>query len=65
MSAITISLADDKLDRLRALADKAGLSPEELARTSLEEWLSQPGGDFAAAAQYVFRKNAEHYRRLA
>ena len=65
MTAITIPLSDDKLERLRALADRAGVSPEELAQAGLEEWLSRPRDDFAAAAEYVFRKNAELYRRLA
>lgn len=65
MSAITIPLSDEKLEQLRALANRAGVSAEELARAGLEEWLSKPGDDFAAAAEYVFRKNAELYRRLA
>jgi len=65
MTAITIPLSDDKLERLRKLADQAGVSPEELARTGLEEWLSRSREDFAAAAEYVFQKNAELYRRLA
>ena len=65
MTAITIPLSDEKLERLRALADRAGVSPEELARAGLEEWLSRPPDDFAAAAEYVFRKNAELYRGLA
>jgi len=65
MTAITIPFSDDELAQLRALADRAGVSPEELARAGLEEWLYRPGDEFAAAADYVFRKNAELYRRLA
>jgi len=65
MTAITIPLSDEKLERLRTLADRAGVSPEELARAGLEDWLSRARDDFAAAAEYVFRKNAELYRRLA
>ncbi len=65
MSAITILLSDEKLEQLRAIADRAGLSPEDLARAGLEEWLSKPRTDFAAAAEYVLRKNEDLYRRLA
>jgi len=65
MTAITIPLSDEKFERLRVLADRAGMSAEELARAGLEEWLARPRDDFVAAAEYVFRKNAELYRRLA
>ena len=65
MTAITIPLSDEKLERLRALAERAGVSPEEFAQAGLEEWLSRSRDDFAAAAEYVFRKNGELYRRLA
>ncbi len=53
------------MERLKALAQQAGVSPEELARASLEEWLARPREDFQQAAEYVLRKNAELYRRLA
>jgi hypothetical protein len=65
MPAITIPLSEDCLQRLRELAERAGVSPEDLARAGLEDWLARPRGDFAKAAEYVLRKNAELYRRLA
>lgn len=65
MTAITIPLSEDRLERLRALAERAGVSPEELARAGLEDWLARPREDFARAAAHVMRKNAELYRRLA
>jgi predicted transcriptional regulator len=65
MTTITISLSEEHLDRLRALAQQRQVSAEELARAALEEWLAQPREDFAAAARYVLQKNAELYRRLA
>lgn len=65
MSAITVPLSDEQLEHLRSLADRAGVTPEELARTGLEEWLARPRADFAPAAEHVLRKNAELYRRLA
>jgi predicted transcriptional regulator len=65
MTAITIPLSEDRLERLRSLAEQAGVSPEELARAGLEDWLAQPREDFQKAAEHVLRKNAELYRRLA
>ncbi len=65
MSTITIPLPDDRLERLRVLAKEAGVTPEELARASLEDWLRRPREDFLQAARYVLEKNAELYRRLA
>jgi hypothetical protein len=65
MPVITIPLSEDRLLRLRELAERAGVSPEDLARAGLEDWLARPREDFAKAAEYVLRKNAELYRRLA
>ena len=65
MTTITVAISEDRLERLRELARRAGVTPEDIARTGLEEWLSQRGEDFAQAAQYVLQKNAELYRRLA
>jgi antitoxin FitA len=65
MTTITIPISDDQLNQLKALAEKAGITPEELARAGLEEWLARPHDDFREAARYVLRKNAELYRRLA
>jgi len=65
MNSITIPLSEERLGRLRELAKEAQLTPEELVRETLEQWLKQPNADFARAADYVLRKNAELYRRLA
>ena len=65
MSNITIALSDDRLARLISLAKEVGVAPEELARATLEEWLSRPKDDFLQAAKYVLEKNADLYRRLA
>jgi hypothetical protein len=65
MASITISLVEEGLQRLKAIAKEAGVSPEELARASLEEWLSRPREDFKQAASYVLIKNVDLYRRLA
>ncbi len=65
MSSITINLLEEQLVKLRELDSRLGISPEELARLSVEELLSQPDEEFEQAADYVLRKNAELYRRLA
>jgi hypothetical protein len=41
------------------------LTPEEFARLGLEQWLARPDEEFEKVSRYVFKKNAELYRRLA
>lgn len=65
MSPITIQLSEEGLRKLQDLAKQADTTPEELLRANVEEWLTRPARDFAEAADYVLRKNAELYRRLA
>jgi hypothetical protein len=65
MTTITSPLSEQQLERLKEMAEQVGVSPEELARASLEDWLNRPREDFHEAARYVLQKNAELYRRLA
>jgi hypothetical protein len=65
MTTITIELSDVQALRLKELAGEAGVTPEELLRAGVEEWLRDPGEEFARAAAYVLKKNADLYRRLA
>jgi len=65
MTHITISLPDDRLERLREIAARFKVDPEELVRVSIEELLARPEEEFRQALDYVLRKNAELYRRLA
>lgn len=65
MTILHVPLSDEHLDRLRRMAEQAGVSPEELARVSLEQWLTRPRVEFLEAARHVLAKNAELYRRLA
>jgi hypothetical protein len=55
MTAITVPLSEEQLERLRTLAAQARVSVEELARAGLEDWLRQLREDFAGAAQYVLQ----------
>ena len=65
MTAITVSLPDDRLQKLKEIAMRLGIAPEELIRISIEELLSRPEEEFRRALEYVLDKNAELYRRLA
>ncbi len=60
-----LAVSAESARRLTELAGEAGVQPEELLRASVEEWLSRPRTDFAGAASYVLKKNADLYRRLA
>ena len=60
-----LAVSPESARRLAELAGEAGVEPEEFLRASVEEWLSRPRPDFAEAASYVLKKNADLYRRLA
>jgi hypothetical protein len=65
MTTFTIDLPNEQAGKLRELVGEAGVTPEELLRTGVEQWLARPGSDFAEAAAYVLKKNAELDRRLS
>jgi antitoxin FitA len=65
MAAITINLTEQQLQKLQSLAQKLGMSTEELLSASVEDLLNSPQNEFNQAASYVLRKNAELYKRLA
>jgi antitoxin FitA len=65
MTTITIALPDEQALKLKEMAAEAGVTPEELLRAGVEEWLGRARNDFAEAAAYILAKNAELYRRLA
>lgn len=65
MALITIDIPDDQLQKLQQLARESQVSPEDLLRTNIEDWLARPKNEFTQAASYILNKNAELYRRLA
>lgn len=65
MATITIPLSEERNVRLRALAQQAGLPPEEFLRQRVDHLLSETDALFDKAADHVLQKNAELYRRLA
>ncbi len=65
MSTITLTLRDERLHEIRALAQGTGMTPEEWLQSRIESMLLDPASDFERAAKYVLDKNQELYRRLA
>jgi len=65
MRTLEVELPDETAAKLHEAAEKLGMTPESLARITVEEMLARFDQDFLAAASYVLNKNAELYRRLA
>jgi predicted transcriptional regulator len=65
MSSITVTVSDDRLAKLKEIAGRFSISPEDLVRVSIDELLARPDESFEKAAEYVLNKNSELYHRLA
>jgi hypothetical protein len=65
MNAITITLPEERLLKLKEMADSLGVTSEELVRLSIDDLLTRPDRAFEDATREVLEKNAELYRRLA
>lgn len=65
MNALTITLPDDRLLELQEKAARLHVSAEDLVRVSIEALLTQPDEAFRDALEYVLKKNARLYQRLA
>jgi len=65
MNALTITLPDDRLLELQEKAARLHVSAEDLVRVSIEALLTQPDEAFREALEYVLKKNARLYQRLA
>ncbi len=64
MSTLTFEVPDEQAERLEAVARKSGLSLDELLRRLTNEYLDR-NESFEVIKQYLLKKNAELYRRLA
>ena len=64
MSTLTFEVPDEQAERLEAVARKSGLPLDELLRRLTDEYLDR-NESFEVIKQYVLKKNAELYRRLA
>jgi len=58
-------LPEQTASRLEEAAERLSVSPEELLLLSVEEKLAQLDAEFRESSDYVLKKNAELYRRLA
>jgi antitoxin FitA len=65
MVTITVTLTDDRLQKLQELAEQFRIAPEELVRISVEELIARPQADFQKALDYVLEKNKELYKPLS
>ncbi|PYR68150.1 MAG: DNA-binding protein [Acidobacteria bacterium] len=62
---LAIELPPAQADKLRAEAERLGLSPEDLARAVLSDLLSTPDSEFQDVARRVLTKNRDLYKRLS
>ena len=65
MVTITITLSEDRLQKLQSLAKQFNIPTEELLRVSFEELVARPQEDFQKALEYVLETYKELYKRLA
>jgi len=65
MVQITVALPEDRLQELKEVAARLGVSVDTLVRVSVEELLAKPDESFRNTLDYVLKKNEELYRRLA
>jgi predicted transcriptional regulator len=65
MTTLTVRISDELGKRLAEIAEREGVPAEELAGIGLEDWISQPPDEFERIKRYLFKKNAELYRRLS
>lgn len=65
MNTLTIPISEERLQKLKAVAERHQMEPEELIQISIDELINHPEEAVVAAMEYVLNKNAELYRRLA
>ena len=59
MTTLTITIPDDRLSKLKEMAARFQITPEELVRISLEELLTRPEDAFQRAVDFVLQKNTD------
>ncbi|HEX9387240.1 MAG TPA: hypothetical protein VF918_13035 [Anaerolineales bacterium] len=65
MVTITVTVSEDRLQKLQDLAKQFNIPTEELLRVSFEELIARPQEDFQKALEYVLETYKELYKRLA
>lgn len=62
MATITISLSDEKMQRLEVLDKREGLTVVQMVRLGIHNFIGQPDDAFHATAKPVMERNAELYK---
>jgi predicted transcriptional regulator len=65
MVTITVTLSEDRFEKLQVLARQFNIPTEELLRVSFEELVARPQEDFQKALEYVLDTYKDLYKRLA
>jgi len=65
METLEVNLSHETVSKLKEAAERLSISPEELLALSVEEKLARLDVSFQQATEYVLKKNAELYKRLA
>ena len=65
MVTISVTLSEDRLQKIQDLARQFNIAPEELLRISFEELVARPQEDFQKSLEYVLETYKELYKRLA
>lgn len=65
MQTITITIPDDRLHKLQETAKSFGVSLEALLLAGAENLIAPPEASFQNAMEYVLKKNAQLYQKLA
>ncbi len=62
---LTVTISDDRMAELQERASFLHVTPEALVQAGIDDLLARPEDEFRRAVDYVTKKNAELYRRLA
>ncbi|MBV6400582.1 MAG: hypothetical protein CNIPEHKO_00875 [Anaerolineales bacterium] len=65
MVTVTVTLSEDRFEKLQSLATQFNIPIEQLLRVSVEELAARPQEDFQKALEYVLETYKELYKRLA
>ena len=65
MKTLKVHISDETAKRLELLAERIGLSPEEIAQAGIADQLAGLDEEYEEAATQVLSKNVELYRRLS
>ncbi|MFN2510116.1 MAG: DNA-binding protein [Pyrinomonadaceae bacterium] len=65
MKTLEVQLPEQTASKLEEAAERLNVSPEQLLVMSVEEKLAQLDAEFRDSSDYVLKKNAELYGRLA